>query len=278
MEEREIFWILEYKCNKEFDLKNTIIGGIVNGGGYKLSEETKKKISDNRKGKCMGEKNYNYGKKMTDYDKNILSDKLKEYYKYHISPLLNKKLSIETKKRISENRKGKRIGKDHPLFGTFRSDETKKKISDKVKGTNHPNYGKHCSDETKNKISEANSGDKNGMFGKKINRTKEQKEKMRLNMINSEKFQKSRKSEEFRNKISDCVSIPILLLDENFQVIMEFKNTTKCAEYFKYTRGNIKNAVRNLRIIGKGKKDKFWVVRKEKLDESIKLIKEKISK
>lgn len=268
LEEREIFWILKYI--KEFDLKNTIIGGRVNGGGYNLSEETKKRISDNRRGKCIGEKNYNYNKIMTDYEKNKLSKKLKEYYKYHDSSLLNKKLSIETKKRISENRRGKCKGKDHPLFGTIRTDETKNKISNKIKGENHPNYGKHRSEETKKKISNANSGNKNGMFGKLINRTEEQKEKMRLNMINSEKFQKSRKSQEFRDKISNIQSIPILLLDQNYMIIMEFKNTTKCAEYFGYTRGNIKNAVRDLRMIGKG--EKFWVVRKEKLSESIKTI------
>lgn len=48
---------------------------------------------------------------------------------------------------------------------------------------------------------------------------------------------------------------------------MEFKNTTKCADYFGYTRGNVKNA----RIVRK-----YWVVRQNKLEESIELINIKI--
>lgn len=133
---------------------------------------------------------------------------------------------------------------------------------------------KSLSEESRKKISLANSGNKNGMYGKHPIRTEEQKEKTRINMIKSDKFQKSRKSEEYRNKISDIVSIPIVLLNENFDVITEFKNTTKCAEHFGYTRGNVKNAVRDLRRIGKGK-DKYWVVRKEKLEESVQKIKER---
>ena len=160
-------------------------------------------------------------------------------------------------------------------IGYHLSEETKKKISDKIKGENHPNFGKHLSDETKNKISKSNSGSNNGMFGVHIIKTPDQIEKARVNMINSKKFQDSRKSKEYKEKISDIFSIPVILLNEKFEIIMEFKNTTKCAEYFGYTRGNIKNAVRDLRQIGKGRKEKYWVVRKENMDESIKIIKEK---
>lgn len=137
------------------------------------------------------------------------------------------------------------------------------------------------SEETKKKISEANSGVKNGMYGKKRIITDDVKEKTRINMINSTKFQESRKSEKYRNKISDIVSKPLVTLNVKFEFVMEFKNSTKCAEYFDMTRGNIKNAVRQLRKIGKGKKEKFWVVRKEKMIESIIKIKsdeEKVSK
>jgi group I intron endonuclease len=133
--------------------------------------------------------------------------------------------------------------------------------------------GRHLSVEAKAKISKANSGINNGMYGKKFILTPEQIEKARINMINSKKFQESRKSKEFRDKISDIVSIPVVVLNEKLENIMEFKNTTKCSEYFGYTRGNIKHAVRDLRQIGKGKKEKYWIVRKEKLEESIEIIK-----
>ena len=172
-------------------------------------------------------------------------------------------------------------GEEHVLYGTKHSEEYKKNISKKLKeyyknnpkfsGELNPLYGIPQSEETKDKISEKNSGEGNGMYGKRFKKTPEEIEKCRIAMINSEKFQQSRKSEEYRKKISDIVSIPIYLLDEDFNILQEFKNTTKCAEYFGYTRSNVKHAVKDLRRL----KRKYWVVRKENYEESIKKIKDK---
>ena len=59
-------------------------------------------------------------------------------------------------------------GKDHPLYGTHRSDETKRKISESHKGERNPmygrrgvdspNYGRVFSKEHKQKLSEAHKG------------------------------------------------------------------------------------------------------------------------
>jgi len=121
------------------------------------------------------------------------------------------------------------------------------------------------SQETRDKISKANSGKNNPMHGKRFKRTEEQIKKQRENMINSEKFQKSRKSAEYRKKISDHFSIPVYVLNEDREVVMEFKNSTVCAEYFGCTRGNIKNAIRDKRQVGKklGDRTRYWVIRKE---------------
>ena len=54
-----------------------------------------------------------------------------------------------TKKHNSESQKGKIL-----------SEETKKKLSEAKKGENHPMYGKHHPEETKKKISEAKKGKK----------------------------------------------------------------------------------------------------------------------
>lgn len=56
-------------------------------------------------------------------------------------------LSAEHRQKRSEAQKGK-----------TRSDETKRKISESLKGENHPFYGKHFSDETKRKMSDAKKG------------------------------------------------------------------------------------------------------------------------
>lgn len=50
------------------------------------------------------------------------------------------------------------IGEKNPNFGKPLSEETKRKISDKLKGILHPLFGKHHTEETKKKISEAHKG------------------------------------------------------------------------------------------------------------------------
>ena len=89
--------------------------------------------------------------------------------------------SEETRKKISESHKGKRV-----------SEEVKKKISNSLKGENSYNYGKHLSEltkkkigdshrgsvhtnEHKNKISEALRGEKHPMYNK--HHTEESKKK-----------------------------------------------------------------------------------------------------
>lgn len=50
-------------------------------------------------------------------------------------------------------------------LGTIRSEETKQKISESIKGSKHPNYGKKISLDTKQRISEARKGQ---IFGSAI--------------------------------------------------------------------------------------------------------------
>jgi group I intron endonuclease len=72
------------------------------------------------------------------------------------------KYSIEYRKRLSEDRKGKFSGKNNSMFGRHHTEESKAKMSENRKGksagANHPLYGKHLSDEAKKKISDANRG------------------------------------------------------------------------------------------------------------------------
>lgn len=169
----------------------------------------------------------------------------------------------ETRLKISKNRKGKHYGKDHHNFGKRIGNEDWFKLSSLMKSSDNPNIGKKHKDSTKEKISNANSGEKNGMFGKRMSRTKEQKEKLSKSLKSSEKLKESRNSKEYRDRISDITSIPILVLNDNKEVILEFKNCRECAEYFNYTNSNIANAIRFNRCIGKGRDFKYWVVKKE---------------
>ena len=83
--------------------------------GRHLSDETKEKISNSRKGKCCGENNHNYGKPLSDETKEKLSKSITKHWQEHEHPMLGKKLSPEHVKRISESRKGKYLGKDNKM-------------------------------------------------------------------------------------------------------------------------------------------------------------------
>ena len=84
--------------DKRNDISNKYKGeGNPNYGNH-YSEETKKKISDKRKGKCCGENHPNYGK----------------HHSEEIKEKMRKPKSEEAKKKISETRKGKYKGKNHP--------------------------------------------------------------------------------------------------------------------------------------------------------------------
>jgi len=70
----------------------------------------------------------------------------------------NVKCSEKTKKKISESHKGLLVGKKHPMYGKYHTEESKKKMSLAKKGKSGNMLGKHHSEETKRKISEAMKG------------------------------------------------------------------------------------------------------------------------
>lgn len=100
---REQFWIKKLRRNKLLN---------ISPGGGAQSVETRKKIGEAHK----GEKNYNWGKH----------------------------LSEETKRKLSRINSGK----NHPQYGKPRSKETKQKLSKAITGKKNFNWGKRPSAET----------------------------------------------------------------------------------------------------------------------------------
>ena len=98
--------------------------------GSKHSEDSKRKLSESRKGKYAGENH----------------------------PLFGTHLSDETKQKISENRKGQCVGEKNPFYGKCHTEETKKRMSEAHKGEKHPFFGKHRPEDVRQKISDGRKG------------------------------------------------------------------------------------------------------------------------
>lgn len=115
------------------------------------TEAEKQKISKNRKGKCCGSDNPNYGKHPIPWNKNKpWSDKVK-----------NKISKTLTGKLVGENNPnyGNR-GSKNPLYGTKRLPETIEKMRQIKLGENNPFYGHKHSDNQRAKWSEDRKGSK----------------------------------------------------------------------------------------------------------------------
>ena len=170
--EREKFWIALTKAK---ELGYNIANGGEGTSGRKLSDETKRKISESLKGhkvsdetkrkiresntghivsKETKEKISSAQKNMSDETKERISLGRKEYFRNGgIHPSLGKKYSTEHKRNISESNKKTYKLNGSPLKNKPLTEEHKKKIS-------KANKGRIFSKETKEKISKANSGRK----------------------------------------------------------------------------------------------------------------------
>jgi len=184
---------LEKKAIKiigRINLGNGPLTNLTDGGegfsGYIATEETKRKNSEIKK----GEKNPMWGKKRDDLKNNPIfkskewrekmskltsgknnpmygkkrehtketRKKQSEANKGEKNPNWGKTASEETRKRMSESLKGKNKGKNNPMFGKSHSEKSKRKMSEKKKGKNNPMFGKHHSERTKRKMSEKTKG------------------------------------------------------------------------------------------------------------------------
>lgn len=89
------------------------------------------------------------GGKLPEESRKLISRRLKELYRISPHPMIGKKHSEATRKRISQAHMGKRMDE---AFCQRRSELTS--------GENNPMFGKSHSEETKRKIGEANAGKK----------------------------------------------------------------------------------------------------------------------
>ena len=136
--DQEIYWIARLK-KEGHKLTNSTKGG----DGVEFTPEVRKKISE----AMSGTKHPNYGKR---------GPGITMYGKTHSKELKEKMSQRWTGEGNPKYGKGHLIqGKDNPFYGRKHTEETKRKISQKMKGKSSPFSGKHHSEETKRKLSEA---------------------------------------------------------------------------------------------------------------------------
>ena len=134
------------------------------------------------------------------------------------------------------------------MQGRTHSDETKKKISDKMKGENNPAFGKPRSEEFREKI----SGKNNPMYGRKG------KDNHRFGKVHT-KESKAKMSESQKDKIISLKTRQIMSeahkgkkhTDESKKKMSEAKLGKKRKPFTKETRKNMSESK-------KGSKNSFW--------------------
>ena len=150
--EREVYWIKFYDATNPKIGYNLSVGGK-GAKGFHLSEETREKMSDAKK----GEKNHNFGKSPSDETRKKMAENHADFSgKNH--PMWEKHHTNEAKEKI-------RMAKSNPSEETRKNismaaknrppvtDETKRKLSEAKEGINHPMYGKHHSEEARKNMS-----------------------------------------------------------------------------------------------------------------------------
>lgn len=142
LDKKEDYYIELFQC---FNSKH---GLNLKRGGAKgsLSDESKKKISESKK----GDKNCWFGKKFSDEHRKKIGDANR-----------GKKITGERLERLKASAKKRTIYHKH-------TQATKDKISFAFKGEKHPMWGKKASAETRKKQSEAKKGEKSHLWGKQF--------------------------------------------------------------------------------------------------------------
>lgn len=124
--------IAKYHARDPHKGYNNSTGGECSGAGVHPSAETRRKLSEVRKGRHLSTKTR---RKIGEAHKGL-------------------HLSAEARRKLSEANKGA----NHPNYGKHLSAETRRKIGEAQKGSNNHNYGKHPSAETRKKLSESRKG------------------------------------------------------------------------------------------------------------------------
>jgi G:T-mismatch repair DNA endonuclease (very short patch repair protein) len=214
--------------------------------GEKLSEETKRKISESKKGTPAWNKGkkgqipWNKGRKFSEESKRKMSESSKGQTAWNkgktgiYSEETKKKMSVSYfKKGMIPHNKGKKATEEEKkkMSENMNRPEVRKKLSESKKGSKNPMYGKKISEETRKKLSKAS---------KEFQNKPEQKE------IQRERWRKTNAKHKSPN-IPESKIIKILKnagIKHQFQVDLEYADSEK-----KHASKNIDFLLKPKRII-----------------------------
>lgn len=161
--------------------------------GKVVSKETREKLSEVNKGKIISKEVINKAL-ATKKLRRSMGIVYKNPWDTHTHPMLGKKHSDETKKKIADKNRELFKGENNPMYGKSHTEYSKEKMRqyrlnnpmskeliDKLRarysveyiGENNPNYGNFWTDEQKKRLSEKQKeggkykGENNPMYGKK---------------------------------------------------------------------------------------------------------------
>ena len=155
-EEQKAIELVQADTNPQY--YNIARGGFGGTNVINISKETRRKLSELRKGK----NHPLYGKKHSEESKLKMSITKKQIFIGENNPFYGKKHKLDTIYKISNSRKGKYKGEVHHNYGKQLSEETKEKLREKLSGENSPNYGKKYCEKHRKNISNGRKGKNKG--------------------------------------------------------------------------------------------------------------------
>lgn len=204
-EAKEIELIAYYKSNQREYGYNHAQGGSVNSG-YKLSKETRLKLSQSHKGLPS----HNKGKKITNEQNKKLQEGRKVYFEQYGHPLLGKHHTEETKEKISNSNIGKQrnVGENNPNYGKKLSELHKQKISNALSGRELSEEHKEHLSESKKDIKFSDEQKENMAKAHQKQFKKVIQKDLQGNIINiwNSIGEASRSTNVARNAISRCIN------------------------------------------------------------------------
>lgn len=168
----------------------------------------------------------------------------KDRYKYEIEYIKKYNSKVPNGYNILDG------GPGGSFEGKAHTEETKRRMSEIMKGINNPNYGKKCSEEKLKQMSEVMKGIN---LGKKM--SNETLEKRRLKLINNpeikEKISNSLK-EYHKNKVVKINAIKINQYDLNNILVNSFNSIIEAANITQISRYSISKVCNNKQKIAGG--------------------------